>query len=229
MPRAASALTVLGLTACASSGPATTAVVPEPTLVKNYDLDVPQSAGIGDPIFDVQTAVIVPAYEVIESHDPGGSLLVRMPDLEPGTLWRAASRREDGSLILRSDAERFWSLLVKPNGIVIGYTDGEHVVGDWPDTPLLHPVTRLEGQERAFRAQLIYSGLDSETLRATYREFAGDFIRPASSQELQYDISEDSTIAYKTIRIRVLEATNSQVRYVVVDDGALKWLLMAAP
>ncbi|MDP9176755.1 MAG: hypothetical protein M3O61_03655 [Gemmatimonadota bacterium] len=71
---------------------------------------------------------------------------------------------------------------------------------------------------------MIYSGLDGRTIRATYREFSGDFIRPAFAQELQYNLAQDSTIAYKTIKIQVLEATNSVLRYRVREDGGLPWL-----
>jgi hypothetical protein len=71
---------------------------------------------------------------------------------------------------------------------------------------------------------MIYSGLDRKSVRTAYREFTGDFIKPAFTQELQYNLSQDSTIAYKSIKIQVLEASNSQIRYRGKDDGDLPWL-----
>lgn len=47
---------------------------------------------------------------------------------------------------------------------------------------------------------------------------------PAFSQEIHYDLAQDSVIAYKTIRIRVLSASNAEISFEVLDDGGLPWL-----
>jgi hypothetical protein len=129
-------------------------------------------------------------------------------------------------IIHNADYDSTQNLVVTPDGRVVGFYDGRGGAagGSWPATPLFAAAEGLEGQPNAFRAQLIYSGLDGNTIRATYREFSGDFIRSSFSQELQYNLAQDSTIAYKTIKIDVLQATNSQLRYRVREDGNLPWL-----
>ena len=71
---------------------------------------------------------------------------------------------------------------------------------------------------------MIYSGMTGSTIRTVYREFADNFIRAAFSQEIHYDLAQDSVIAYKTIRIRVLSASNAEISFEVLDDGGLPWL-----
>ena len=92
----------------------------------------------------------------------------------------------------------------------------------WPEG-LLTPSVSVS-DEGAFRAEMIYSGMSGSTVRTVYREFSENFIRAAFTQELQYDLSQDSVIAYKTIRIRVLSASNSEITFEVFADGGLPWL-----
>lgn len=65
-----------------------------------------------------------------------------------------------------------------------------------------------------FRQELVYSGRDAGTLRITYREYSGDMVRPAFDQALSFDLSQP-VIGFRSARIRIVEATNTSVRYVV--------------
>jgi hypothetical protein len=204
---------------------------PTPTVIKSYTLGAEQSAGIGDAIFDVQSARKVPEFVALKTFDPGHSRFMPATiKIEQGDHFRAIGRFDTGNWVIRalSDTSLYaWKLVVTPDGKVLGYYDGRggYVPGkQWPSDPLFSPAEGLEGQDNAYRAQMIYSGLAGNTIRAAYREFKGDFIRPAFSQELQYNLAQDSTIAYKTIKIQVLSATNSQLRYRVSEDAGLPWL-----
>ncbi len=82
----------------------------------------------------------------------------------------------------------------------------------------------MRESDSSFRAQIVYSGIDGNTLHAVYREFVGDFARPAFSQNLQYNLQESSEIAFRSVVIEVVEATNSRLRYRVREDGGLPWV-----
>ena len=56
-----------------------------------------------------------------------------------------------------------------------------------------------------------------------YREYAENLARPAFSQELQYNLDESKIISYKSIKIEIINATNSVIEYKVIDDGGLTW------
>ena len=72
--------------------------------------------------------------------------------------------------------------------------------------------------------QLIYSGKTGTVIRITYREFSNLLARPAFSQDLTYDLSEDKIIAFRNTRIRIEEATNSNIRFVVLESPAYKYV-----
>ena len=203
---------------------------PTPTVITSYKIGVEQSAGIGDAIFDVQSARKVPEFVALRAHDPGHVRFLPTPiKIEQGDRFRAVGKLETGNYVIRarSDTGAYApKLVVTPDGHALGYYNGRggYAGGTWPTESLFAAAEGLEGQESAYRAQMIYSGLTGNTIRTAFREFTGDFIRPAFTQELQYNLAQDSTIAYKSIKIQVLEASNSQIRYRVKDDGGLPWL-----
>lgn len=71
--------------------------------------------------------------------------------------------------------------------------------------------------EKNFIQEFIYNGRSGNTLKFYYREFNNDLIRPAFTQEAQYDISESDTIGFRKLRIQVLEATNTSIKYKVLS------------
>lgn len=64
-----------------------------------------------------------------------------------------------------------------------------------------------------FGQQLLYQGKSGNTLKLSYREFTGDMARPAFTQDLTFDLSDGPVIGTKGARVEVLEATNTSIRY----------------
>jgi hypothetical protein len=50
-----------------------------------------------------------------------------------------------------------------------------------------------------------------------YREFKNSFARPAFTQELKYDLSQDRVIGYQGARFEVLNAGNTEITYKVLS------------
>lgn len=210
-------------------GVSTTQISPTPTTLEDYSLGQERDAGIGEPIFDVRSGFIRPGFRVTRTFDPDED---NLPVLREGMRLLAVERfEEDGSFVVRNDQfDPRIALRVRPNatlfpGYYSMYRGSMFSEGDigWP-ADLLSTDRFVQEGENAFRAEMIYSGMSGETIRTVYREYSGTFIRAAFTQELQYDLSQDSTIAYRSIRIEVLEASNSRLRFRVVDDGGLPWL-----
>lgn len=217
-------LAILVLSACM---PAVRPVAPVPTVLRSYELGERQVASIGDPIFDVRAGDVYPAYQVSGDYDHGED---RLPELRRGMVFYAVFAEDEGFVLENPNFSEDYGILVRPDGTPIGFASLEtgrisrFRTGDWPPTLLFERTTVVREQEGAFRAQILYSGVDGSTLRTTYREFAGDFARPAFSQELQYDLRQDSIISFRSVRIEVLEAGNTRLEYVVEEDGGLPWL-----
>ncbi len=72
--------------------------------------------------------------------------------------------------------------------------------------------------ENNFQQTLIYNGRVGDRIRIGYREFSGDVARPAFSNEVEYDLSSSREISYRGARIRIIDANNQQIRYVVLSN-----------
>lgn len=70
--------------------------------------------------------------------------------------------------------------------------------------------------ESSFKKEFIFSGKSGSELSFSYREFKNDMARPAFTQELKYDMKESDTIAFKGLRIKVIKASNTDIKYVVL-------------
>lgn len=75
----------------------------------------------------------------------------------------------------------------------------------------------------SFITQLIYSGKSGNTIRVTYREFSNNMARPAFNQDLTYDLSESQRITFRNTVIEVKEATNSFIKFVVLESPAYRY------
>ena len=69
-----------------------------------------------------------------------------------------------------------------------------------------------------FQQSLIYSGRIGNSIKIGYREFSGNYARPAYSNEVQYDLDQSDVITYKGARIRVIQADNEGIRYIVLSN-----------
>jgi hypothetical protein len=71
--------------------------------------------------------------------------------------------------------------------------------------------------------ELIYSGKAGTVIKVVYREFSNDLARPAFSQELQYDLNESKIVKFRKTTIEVIQATNQEITYKVLESPQLKY------
>jgi hypothetical protein len=220
MSRFSTALFLVLASACA---PSFEPLNPHPVVLKNYEIGETRSATVGEPIFRVQQAREVPTFVALRTQRVSG---LGRP-VQQGMRFVAIGKDSVGNFRLSNSAYDVdgW-FIVGPDGTVVGFTPSNAIRPSrlTLDQPLFRRETDVGNQPGAFTAELIYSGLANNVVRAVYREYVDDLARPAFSQELQYDLAADRTIAYKSIRVRVIEATNSVIRYEVLEDGDLPWL-----
>jgi len=70
----------------------------------------------------------------------------------------------------------------------------------------------------SFQQTLIYSGKVGNKINISYREFSGSIARPAFNNNVEYDLSESTTIGYKGAKIEIIEATNQYIKYKVIRN-----------
>lgn len=78
--------------------------------------------------------------------------------------------------------------------------------------------TRPMVSENNFQQLLIYNGRVGNRVRIGYRELSGNMARPAFSNEVDYDLSKSSEITYRGARIRIIDANNEKIQYVVLSN-----------
>ena len=208
-------------------------VKPEPTRVRSYELGQTQEATTGSPMVRVARAYALPTFtpdQVVEAPPfkiYGEPQEQQPPPTQPGERWVAGKRYSDGGYLLTNAArvreEKTPSIRVRSDGSVsrwvdVGWQDA------WPDGARFVPHDAPQVVEGSFEAELVYSGKSGDTIKLVYREYLDGLARPAFTQDLEYDLSESTTIGFKTLVIDVVEATNSSIRFIVQSDGGLPWL-----
>lgn len=67
--------------------------------------------------------------------------------------------------------------------------------------------------------EIIYNGLNSQTISTTYREFTLDNLaRPSFFQNQIYEPGA-KTIRFKNLKIDILKADNEKIKFIVTEDG----------
>jgi hypothetical protein len=70
----------------------------------------------------------------------------------------------------------------------------------------------------SFQQTLIYSGKIGNKINIGYREFSGNYARPAFNNNVEYDLSESKFIGYKGAQIEVIDATNQYIKYRLIKN-----------
>lgn len=75
-----------------------------------------------------------------------------------------------------------------------------------------------------FKYELLYQGIENNSIKVSYREYVDSLARPAFQQDVTYTLarSGQTEIAFKGIEMIVYQATNKNVTYRVVSAGTEK-------
>ena len=208
----------------------------EPELIRNYRLNDVQKCYVGDPIVKISMELYDSVYRalVTVSH-----VKLKGVYFIKGNLYQVTDyNQEDGTYLLyiggnqgsMGNTYSFWAEIY-PDGRLFSknavaqfenrpYSDfpffKDQKAGDKIcEKVMSHERKYLEG---SFRKELIYHGKTGSNIKVLYREFKNDFARPAFYQDLTYDLQESDIVRYKNFRILVLEATNEEITYKVLEE-----------
>lgn len=83
----------------------------------------------------------------------------------------------------------------------------------------VHKVLNQVKGDNIFSFELIYMGIQNNSIVVNYREFSKDMIRGAFNQTIYYNLNDikDNIIQYKNIKIKVLEYNNQNIKYKVIS------------
>jgi hypothetical protein len=229
----------------AGCGTGISPVTSKRSTIKNYRLQENRTIGIGEQIFEVQNAAMRRAFRVTADYIPpqydawnGG---LDYPPMSRGMLFGVVGTMSDSSLIVGNSTFTAANPLIRTpiqvdlritaSGIVIGQfqrvgTTGWAKLGGsaWSADPIFEPSVESAIEGGSFKAEMIFTGISGSTIKAVYREYVNDYARPVFTTELQYNLDESKTMAYKSIKMNVIKATNSALEFVVVSDDDLPWV-----
>lgn len=69
-----------------------------------------------------------------------------------------------------------------------------------------------------FTQELIYNGRSGDSVKFLYRELSNSYLRAPFTQEVQYDLNQSKIIGFKGVRIEIIEATNTHLKYKVITS-----------
>jgi len=226
IPHAALLLAPLALSLGACAIPKT-AIVPVTTAIDSPPLDTAQEAEIGDTMVKKGQITTYRSITLSNEVSAGDGWISKKLTVRPQTLLATKESRQWTFYYAVDNVEIYDAVLgASPaiGGIAISKEDPAKVrifasegaimytPGDSP--ALVHGESYAKGKS-GFQQELIYNGRVGDMGKFLYRELSNDLLRGSFSQEVQYDLSEDSMIGFKGLRIEVLEATNQSIRYKV--------------
>lgn len=196
-----------------------------PFVERNYKLGERSSANVGEPLVRVREYYVSHELVMRPSNDftfDRGVMNAECLGLASCTYPVCETTLIDGVAhhVLAVENER---LLIGPDGTCSkarGVANRNSVV----DVTLSPPTTfKVETNDTPIPGvqnfELVYSGIDGSSLKLLYREYSReDVARTAFFQELSYDKAQ-STIVFRSIKLRVDELTPDGIAYTVLEDG----------
>ena len=82
----------------------------------------------------------------------------------------------------------------------------------------LEVIEKVVERKNNFVQEIIYNGRVKNSLKFVYREFSDNMIRPAFTQDVQYDLSESAIVGFKTLRMEIIKANNTSITYKLINN-----------
>jgi hypothetical protein len=73
------------------------------------------------------------------------------------------------------------------------------------------------GTQLPLHRELLYSGLDGNTVRVAYREYISGYSRGDFRQDLTFNIA-DSSVTFENLELRVLKADSKSITFIVTAE-----------
>lgn len=194
---------ILILCAPGLSGCGTVAPPPVVERITRPEIGVVTSKEIGDPLFETILAQTYDGIRFAEGTRIDEVLMIIVPT---------------GPFILTSSnstAETFCGPAVVGGSAIPDICISSAQLKDGSVKYTRGPVTKSDPAN--FQRQIVYEGRVGKELHLSYREFSGDFARPAFTQELTFDLSDSKIVGVKGARIEVLNTSNVDIQYRVLQ------------
>lgn len=191
-----------------------------PTSETNYspNINQPKTSEIGITLVSKETAKKYDAIEITKEVKIKPNVI---KTLKIGETFIKKFETEQFDLYENIDNPNFGIALSKNNKSPKTYSTGPTGIGlkyQNSKYSLEYKLTEIPVKnDDYYKQEFIYNGRVGNGIKFIYREFVNDYARPAFTQDLQYDLSDDSIIGFRGLRLEVVNATNTKIEYRILN------------
>jgi hypothetical protein len=228
MPRASVLVCVAALSLLSGCVSSKQLIAPSLKIVDVPTLGEDRTSELGDTLVEKGKIYTYDAVRLENTVSAGDGILLKKLTLEPGIL--KASMKDDERIYYTCDKLAVYDAMLgthlQSGGLAVSIKDESDIKFSLNGIAVMKPKpqpvltkTKVADVDRpSFRQELIYNGRSADTLKFLYREYSSDVLRAPFSQEVQYDLKDGPAIGFKGVRITVLEATNTKIKYRVLSS-----------
>lgn len=201
--------------------------VPEHKKSTSFQIGQDQQIGLGDPMIIEEDLFFYKGLKAIAAYEQPKRFGVYYPPIQEGALFKLYGNLKNGDKAYQEingeHAKDLFGVSVQWTHCIVVNATGQaygitactmEVVEKWP-APVDFLKEAMFLEKGSLKKELIYNGKSKDSIKLLYREFNDDMARPAFSQELSYDLAESKTIGFRRMKIEIIEATNSYIKFVV--------------
>jgi len=193
-------------------------IIPNSETTYSPDINQSKTSEIGITLVSKETAKKYDAIEITKEVKIKPNVV---KTLKIGETFIKKFETEQFDLYENIDNPNFGIALSKNNESPKTYSTGLTGTGlkfQNPKYPLEYNLTeRPIKNDDYYKQEFIYNGRVGNGIKFIYREFVNDYARPAFTQDLQYDLSDDSIIGFRGLRLEVVNATNTKIEYKILN------------
>lgn len=197
--------------------------MPKTTNLSFPEVDSVATARVGDELLSQGKYIESEAIEVKNQEQLGISYtvypghFVKQGEDDSAIYYRLSNQTGAARLEKSALADSYKAVMVDKSDnefCVIAWTNAYVCDDDVIYKKVMLPVVA----EDSFQQTLIYNGKVGDKINIGYREYQSSQARTAFSNEVEYDLSDSSTIGYKGAELEIIEATNQSIKYRVISN-----------
>lgn len=221
-------LILLALTSCAMPQfAARSPIIPQSRIIKSFTPETTITKTVGETMVERGDLRVFPGFMAIEEFSLPAIQGQVFPPIAKGSTWTCMQLiSADEYACARTSLDEATGqvlpvvvlndMVINKSGDIVGIAGRIYSVLTKFDNVISGKLMPVESPVKgSYKQELIYNGKSKDTIKISYREYRNDMARPAFFQDLTYDLLESREIAFRDLRIVVIEATNSAITFSV--------------